>query len=131
MAYATIAEADAVLGADWVAQTATQKQFHLDIGALLIDEQYTCPQTMPYDPNLVNANIILAEDSRVDQAGTAPVQGTLTKLRVKAGDVESEKQYADDGSTASQGSIDQVGLLLRSVCDAGGTYSTTFGTVRV
>jgi len=130
MSYATIAEADAVLGADWLALTATQKQFNLDIGALWIDENYTCDYTAPYPANLVTANIMLAEQNRLESSGGTTQATSIIKTKVVAGDVSSEKQYGGGGATVTN-VFDEVGLLLRSVCSSGGTYSSIFGTIRV
>lgn len=125
--YATISEANSYLSGNdaWSALSSSQKNNYLINGRYFIDANYTCseavdmtaiPDEYKFANSLLAGYDLSASLFAVTEHGDNPV----TKKKVKAGDVESEVEYAGNRSTSlKMGSIDkypQVTSLLSEFC---------------
>lgn len=135
--YADVTYANSVnTTSEWRSASAAQKNYALSMGRFYIDTKYTCidfvtvyeDEGEPYPDELLTANSIIAEAYIL---GTLFVdvntQGSLILSRVKAGDVESEKEYsANAGNPLNIDRFQEATLLLSQFC----TYGSGSGSVR-
>ena len=97
--YITLADAETYMGIrlPWNAMSESEKNAALQMARLYIDAFYSCISfEEDAAPDAVQAaNAELANEYLKDSTALFPVQkdSTLTKKRVKAGDVESEKEF--------------------------------------
>ena len=133
-AYATSAEADVFLAsnATWLNLSKPEKDDALLWLRYYIHDNFDCYlSTLDAIPEeLKYANSLLAADYSVD--GTLYQTNTESGLklkRVKAGDVETEKEYFEGNTSSSSepSSIRQVRGLLSSIC----TRTSGTGTVNL
>lgn len=131
--YCTIIEADVFLtdSAIWLAATEAEQNKALYWGRIYIDATYTCVDwtTLDTDPSypeeLKYANALTAEAYlngdlyEVSETGDRAV----TSIKVKAGDVESEKRYQGDRAFSMGSAIDQfpeITAVLENYCSKKG-----------
>ena len=119
--YASVSEADTIIGdvSPWNNAEPTQKDYALQIGRAYIDSKYTCvsiDESAAPDPvkiaNAKLANIYL--DKGDTFFGDQTILG-LKKKRVKAGSVESEKEF-DSNETTPADPYPEITAILYGYC---------------
>jgi len=135
--YADIAYANSVNSTtEWRTASLANKNYALSMGRFYIDSKYTCidfdetylDEELEYPDELLTANSILAEAYLLDTLFiTVETTGSMILNRVKAGDVESEKEFSNNGrSPLTIDRFQDVTLLLSQFCSYGnGTRTLT------
>jgi len=106
--YVTLADANTFLGSKepWNSTADAQKSMALSYARMYIDANYSCYElNMEEDPvpdYIQIANAELANNYLTDSENLFPSESeaNLTKKRVKAGSVESEKEYSSTGKSS-------------------------------
>ncbi len=126
--YTTIEFADTVnLGATWTGLGDSDKQKHIDYASLFIDKNYSCWFNVSDVPDQIQrACSLLANESAEGNLNVAKTDGKLKKKRVKAGSVESEKEYSTSNSISNQDKYPEADLLMTGYCKSmGGSIDLT------
>jgi hypothetical protein len=133
-AYATADESDVFLSLNsvWQNLSVTEKEDALLWARYYLDDNFDCAlsslDTIPDE--LKYANCLLAVDYNSEGSlYKNKSEPTVKKIRVKAGDVESEKEYGSGGDNSNYlpPSIYKVRNLLAPIC----TRINTSGTVNL
>ncbi|WP_252108989.1 MULTISPECIES: DnaT-like ssDNA-binding protein [unclassified Halomonas] len=94
--YITIADVDAYLGETW-AETASKPRYVAMANAWLTAKGVSDAQPIPAE--IVTAGCEVAAAAAEGQLYVEHAQGAVTEKRVKAGEVESQKKFADASAT--------------------------------
>lgn len=92
MQYVTVQDVDDALGSDWASEDEKARYIAM-ANAYITSHRVSITEPVPDD--VVLAGVELAKAASSDELYSQKTEGLLTKKRVKADTVESEKQYAD------------------------------------
>lgn len=140
--YQLITEQQALdcLPADWAALTSDEQKAHIQAASFYVADQWDCtingflldwngdPATMNLPPVLVSAIAQYAyQDFLGSLNGQVSTTGPLRRKRVKAGPVESEKEYFANKNAANSslggGGLSSIDSMMKRYCSKSGAGS--------